>query len=411
MRKGRIYVYFNRAKYEKEGIEKYYVGQTIETMKRRAGTAGRGYGALDENCDYKFARAIKKWGWDAFEGRVLEEVYEEDLDELEKFYIEQFDSYKNGYNTTKGGAGFRGINPLANKTEEEIKNWKYNLKEKCGFYCYCYELNIFFPSCTIATEYCSKYLKIQLSNISAACKRKNNKTGFYKGKELHWNFIESVSEELLQTSKYIGPFELEELLKNKINFDEDKNYIYAVNGKKCYCKELNIYFQSCNIAEIYCKKILRINLKHPSVCCNGYRKSTGALKDGTKLHWKWAKDVDEETLNNAKYINISILNDLIEEYGDYKIEKAVDNKKRKCYCNELDLYFESCNVADDYCRNILGIKIRGCGDVCKGKRKQSGKYNGESLHWNFVDNLYDEYKYIDRKKYNELISKNVNVCK
>ena len=104
-------------------------------------------------------------------------------------------------------------------------------------------------------------------------------------------------------------------------------------------------------------------------------------------------------------------NDLIEEYGDYKIEKAVDNKKRKCYCNELDLYFESCNVADDYCRNILGIKIRGCGDVCKGKRKQSGKYNGESLHWNFVDNLYDEYKYIDRKKYNELISKNVNVCK
>ena len=91
MRKGIIYVYFNRAKYEKEGIEKYYVGQTIGTMEQRAGKNGRNYGCTDPNCNSKFARSIRKWGWDAFEGRVLEEVYEEDLDELEKFYIEQFD--------------------------------------------------------------------------------------------------------------------------------------------------------------------------------------------------------------------------------------------------------------------------------------------------------------------------------
>ena len=105
MRKGIIYVYFNRAKYEKEGIEKYYVGQTVKAMEQRAGKNGRGYGALDETCNNKFARSIRKWGWDAFECRVLEEVYEEDLDELEKFYIEQFDSYKNGYNATIGGEG------------------------------------------------------------------------------------------------------------------------------------------------------------------------------------------------------------------------------------------------------------------------------------------------------------------
>ena len=38
MRKGIIYVYFNRAKYEKEGIEKYYVGQTVRTAEQRART-------------------------------------------------------------------------------------------------------------------------------------------------------------------------------------------------------------------------------------------------------------------------------------------------------------------------------------------------------------------------------------
>ena len=109
MRKGIIYVYFNKAKYEKEGIEKYYVGQTIGTMKQRAGKDGRRYNWDNPDCNNKFANSIRKWGWDAFEGRVLEEVYEEDLNELEKFYIEQFDSYENGYNSTIGGEGIIGL--------------------------------------------------------------------------------------------------------------------------------------------------------------------------------------------------------------------------------------------------------------------------------------------------------------
>ena len=124
MRKGIIYVYFNRAKYEKEGVEKYYVGQTIETMEQRAGKDGRGYRTFDETCNSKFARSIRKWGWNTFEGKVLEEVDEEDLNELEKFYIKYFDSYKNGYNSTIGGEGVRGFNPYANKTEEEMKKYK-----------------------------------------------------------------------------------------------------------------------------------------------------------------------------------------------------------------------------------------------------------------------------------------------
>ena len=129
MRKGIIYVYFNKAKYEKEGVEKYYVGQTVETMEKRAGKDGRGYGCIDQNCNTKFANSIRKWGWDAFEGKILEEVYEEDLNELEKFYIEYFDSFKNGYNTTLGGEGTRGHNPYVDKTEEEMEEIKEKLSK------------------------------------------------------------------------------------------------------------------------------------------------------------------------------------------------------------------------------------------------------------------------------------------
>ena len=129
MRKGIIYVYFNKAKYEKEGVEKYYVGQTIGTMEERAKKDGRGYGWNDLNYNSKFARSIRKWGWNSFEGRVLEEVDEEDLNELEKFYIEYFDSFKNGYNSTLGGEGTRGLNPYANKTEKEMKEIKEKLSK------------------------------------------------------------------------------------------------------------------------------------------------------------------------------------------------------------------------------------------------------------------------------------------
>ena len=124
MKKGIIYVYFNKAKYEKEGVEKYYVGQTVGTMEQRAGKDGRRYNWDNLDCNNKFANGIRKWGWNSFEGRVLEEVYEEDLNELEKFYIEYFDSYKNGYNSTLGGEGTRGHNPYANKTEEEMEEIK-----------------------------------------------------------------------------------------------------------------------------------------------------------------------------------------------------------------------------------------------------------------------------------------------
>ena len=52
---GKIYKYFNRKKYEEEGIEKYYIGQTIQTIKRRAGSNGE---CCLKDSNTKFANAI-----------------------------------------------------------------------------------------------------------------------------------------------------------------------------------------------------------------------------------------------------------------------------------------------------------------------------------------------------------------
>ena len=332
MRKGIIYVYFNRAKYEKEGIEKYYVGQTIGTMEQRAGKNGRNYGCTDPNCNSKFARSIRKWGWNAFEGRVLEEVYEEDLDELEKFYIEQFDSFKNGYNSTLGGEGTTGHNPFDNKTEEEITEYIYKL---------------------------SKSKKEYWKNLSDDEKEKwselqkeiwNNKTEEEKynhGKKIKEAWNSKTEEEMKEYSKkcskdrknrFEDPKERKKIsLANKKRYKNPKErektsiaikkrYEDPEIRKKCsrpgekngrvksvYCKELNIVFSYIGLATEYCKNVLNSKIGIISLACDGKRNFTGKLADGTKLTWKWKEDVDQGTLDKAEYIDSKKYEELLSQ--------------------------------------------------------------------------------------------------
>ena len=80
---------------------KSYIGQTID-YHTRIWQHRRCY----EKEDCKFHDAIKKHGFDNFEWTVLETCQdEEEAIRLEKYYIEKFDSYRNGYNMNQGGVG------------------------------------------------------------------------------------------------------------------------------------------------------------------------------------------------------------------------------------------------------------------------------------------------------------------
>lgn len=61
----------------------------------------------------KIERARQKYGWQSFQYDVLDQLTNENkevlLDQLctlEKYYIQKYDTYNNGYNSTKGGEGF-----------------------------------------------------------------------------------------------------------------------------------------------------------------------------------------------------------------------------------------------------------------------------------------------------------------
>lgn len=81
---------------------KSYIGQTIQDVKERF------YQHCATKCssailNMTIHKAINKYGKSNFTIEVIEEVDSANLNDRERYWIEYFDSYKNGYNSTKGG--------------------------------------------------------------------------------------------------------------------------------------------------------------------------------------------------------------------------------------------------------------------------------------------------------------------
>lgn len=99
---GVIYCYTNKINGKK------YIGQTTDERKRKYQHKGK------QGCSV-FHNAINKYGWEIFKYEVLsrkqyvnEEDASFDLDLLEIYYIDKFDTFNNGYNSTYGGESNRG---------------------------------------------------------------------------------------------------------------------------------------------------------------------------------------------------------------------------------------------------------------------------------------------------------------
>lgn len=59
---------------------------------------------------YLFHAAIRKYGIDNFTITILKDnIPDVDLDKWERFYIQKYNTYNNGYNLTTGGEGNRKI--------------------------------------------------------------------------------------------------------------------------------------------------------------------------------------------------------------------------------------------------------------------------------------------------------------
>lgn len=91
---------------------RHYIGITKQSLNERRLKHSN---AAKNGSRFKFHKAIKKYG-DLLIWEVLETVHSWELaQEREKFYIQEFDSFKKGFNSTLGGEGQLGNTPMLGK--------------------------------------------------------------------------------------------------------------------------------------------------------------------------------------------------------------------------------------------------------------------------------------------------------
>ena len=96
---------------------KSYLGQTIQNVKERF------YQHCATKCSKAVSnmaihRAIKKYGKSNFTVEVIEEIDSANLNDRERYWIKYYNSYNNGYNSTKGGQD--GCKPFKDLDVESI---------------------------------------------------------------------------------------------------------------------------------------------------------------------------------------------------------------------------------------------------------------------------------------------------
>lgn len=87
---------------------KVYIGQTTKTLEERM----KRHKQDSKKLDTYFYRAIRKYGWENFKWEIIHDNIqtEDELDNLEAYYISLYDSFDNkekGYNTQSGGKHFK----------------------------------------------------------------------------------------------------------------------------------------------------------------------------------------------------------------------------------------------------------------------------------------------------------------
>jgi len=165
---------------------KIYIGQTVQSLKHRHQRhLNEAYNLNSNGYNTALSRALRKHK-NKFLIEIIEEVEEDQLNKKEIFYIDFYNSYKNGYNCTLGGKTTKGYK----HTDESKTKMSKSKKQK-----YIGENNPFYGK----SHSLEAKLKISLAQVGRVQsveekekKSKNNKK-HWLGKKLPQEMKNSIS--------------------------------------------------------------------------------------------------------------------------------------------------------------------------------------------------------------------------
>lgn len=112
-------------KYTNKINGKVYIGQSKILRSRRNQHLSSAFNPNSNEYDSLLHRAMRKYEYENFDYEILENCLVSELDEKEIYWIEQYNSYGEGYNLTRGGnsATYKKIDDeMLKKITQELKN-------------------------------------------------------------------------------------------------------------------------------------------------------------------------------------------------------------------------------------------------------------------------------------------------
>ena len=301
---------------------KVYIGQSVDIYKRWAKHKRELRNNKHDNDHLQ-----KSWNRDGeqcFDFIILCECPQNKLNEMEQYYILCFNSkYREfGYNKDMGGKAKTFIRET---TKKRLREANIGENSPVARKVYCIELDKVFNTIVEASE----ETNVINTSILSCCKHKYNYAGKLKdGTLLHWMYYDEYLEKGI-------------IIDNTPKKKADK-------GHKVYCVELDKTFNELKQAGEY----VGCDGSNIGACCRGMRKTAGGY------HWVYLEEYEKNGI------------------GDIDKNYIPPTSKRKVYCVELDMTFNSLQEASRQTGD-LASKICLC---CKGERKTTNKH-----HWRYIE--------------------------
>lgn len=298
--------------------DKVYVGETTRSLEDRFSEH-----CFDKRSTSKIHKAIQELGWQHFKIVEIEKVPLSQIFERETYWVQYYNSYKNGYNGTPDGQSIKF---------HEHTRW-YNSVHVI-------EPNLFFDS--------AEAMARELHNLTS------------------WSFRfcnDKIKQSLNENKDFLG-YHLEyiRIYENEISSIEDReNWIKILNiqfaGKRIYCEKLNKEFNTVGEAAKYLLE-------------NGY------YIGQSKIPIQSIVTAISRQLKEPESVLSSISGNLVFE----QLPGSTKNKgsqtpwqSQKVHCNELNMDFDSQTEAARYMIEKgywSGIKLK------TGKLRLSDIING-----------------------------------
>ena len=344
---------------------KVYIGQTVQSIEAR----WRKHLNEDAKLNTKIGKAFREIGSDKFFIEVLAEVDNTELNVLEKKYIEMYNSYYNGYNSTLGGGGSQKISKVERlKIIEQLRNksiaevainngisttlvkqikQQYNIESHVetkksnkpkSIIMYDSEFNdgIYFSSIKEALTFISNsYTKVSDYNfytqIKVACQNGNIAYGH------RWQL---ASDLVYEDKVFRTKFDKEAYIQGKPAYQPEGKKYWIVDGAVSYTENIKSYCINCGI------EISKGSIR----CINCYKKY---IKSTSKSDIKPDKDVLKLLLEQHSYEDIgrmyNVTGKAVRKWADsYNLVKSRPIDRTGVTCVELNMKFNTIKEAAEY---------------------------------------------------------------